>query len=118
MQSNADLENVNVNVNVNNEDVDTEMDGEEGEDGNDEPPVHSMDLVNMVENDMSWIGSMQVNNEPLNYDFPVEDNISEDSDEVEMEVPLDDDLCNAQIMARSIIANLGFNNEMFSTISI
>lgn len=44
-----------------------------------------------------------MNNDALTYDFAVEDNIPEDSDDVEMEVPLDNDMCSAQIMARSIV---------------
>lgn len=60
-----------------------------------------MDVATGPKNDRSWINNMQVNNEPINYDFGVEDDIHEDGDEPE-EIPLDDDLCNAQMKARSM----------------
>lgn len=50
--------------------------------------------------------NMQVNNESLNYDFGVEVDVHGDSDELEMEIPLNDDLCNAQMIARSVVANM------------
>ena len=58
---------------------------------------------------------MQVNNELLNYDFLAADDNDADSDEAEMEVPLDDDLCTAQMLARSVVGNLQFFGERFST---
>ena len=77
--------------------------------------VDSMVVASMNVNEDSWIQRMQVNNEPLNYDFPAADDNDADSDEAEMEVPLDDDLCTAQMLARSVVANLQFSSERFST---
>lgn len=71
--------------------------------------------VSIPEDDATWIDNMQVNNDPLNNDFGGEDNVSADSDEPETEVPLDDDLCNAEMLARSVVPNLQFNEELFSS---
>ena len=76
-----------------------------------------MTVVSIPDNDTSWVDLMCADNAPLNFDLGGEDNAAKDSDEKlpEFEIPLDDDLCNAQMIARSVVTNMQFNNEVFSS---
>ena len=106
-------------VNV-DDDVDMDIDVGLGPVSTADAPIDSMHVANITDNDGSWTERMRVNNEPLNYEFPTaDDNEDEDdSDEPEMERPLDDDLCTAQMMARSVVANLQFAGERFSSAAV
>ena len=64
--------------------------------------IDSMAVATTTVDDTCWT---EVNNEPLNYDFPNIVDPEEDGDEVQMEVPMDDNLCTTQMMARSVVAN-------------
>ena len=63
------------------------------------PAIDSMAVATRTNNDACWVERMQVNNESLNYDFSNVDDVEGDGEEAQMEVPLDDDLCTAQMMA-------------------
>jgi len=82
------------------------MDVDINRDIKDDPPVDSMAVASINDNDTCWIERMQVNNEPLNYDFLNAEDVECDGNEAQMEVPLDDDLCTTQIMVRSAVADL------------
>ena len=74
--------------------------------------IDSMAVATTTVDDTCWTG---VSNEPLNYDYDTNTvDTEEDGDEPQMEVPMDDDLCTAQMMARSVVANLEFSGEKFS----
>ena len=74
--------------------------------------IDSMAVATTTVDDSCWTG---VSNEPLNYDYDTNTvDPEEDGDEVQMEEPMDDDLCTAQMMARSVVANLEFSGEKFS----
>ena len=92
-----------------------ELDENVDEQLNDVPSIDSMTVASVPDNDTTWMDNMQINNDPLNYDFGGEDNNVGDNEDPEMEIPLDDDLCNAQMLARSIVANLQCNEELFSS---
>ena len=99
-----------------NDDMDVE--DEEDVQAVDVPALDSMSVVSIPEVDTTWVENMQVNNDPLEYDFGGAEADCVDNDEPEMEILLDDDLCSAQIMAKSIVANVNFNSELFLSCSV
>lgn len=103
---------------LNAADEDIDINADECVQVDDVAAVDNMTVVSRPENDTTWIDNMPVNNDPLNYDFGGEDLGCGDIDESDTEIPLDDDLCNAQLMARSIVPNMQFNDEIFSSSSV
>ena len=65
----------NVEADDNDDDEQMDMDVNPVAQVPNEQPIDSMEVVNRHENDISWVDNTQVNNEPLNYDFPVEGDI-------------------------------------------
>jgi len=114
VQANVEVE----NANVYDDDMDVDVDVDVSVHDEDIPTLDSMTVVSVPENDRTWMDNMQVNNDPLNYEFGGNDQGCVDGDQPEMEITLDDDLCNAQTMARSVVVNFQFNNDIFSSSSI
>ena len=84
---------------------------DEDGDNRNEGMLDSMQVACAIEDDREWIDTMQVNNETpiLDDTLPLEDN----QEDMIMDEPLEDDLCNASMMASSIMENAQLEVEVF-----
>ena len=98
-------------MNVEEDFVQNTNEDEEDEEG--EAQLNSMQVACAVEEDRTWIDNMVVNNEAIIFENrqPM-DEVNADEDIV-MDDPLTDDLCNATIMANSIMQNCQLEAEVF-----
>ena len=83
--------------------------------------------VASMDNDMSWMNNMEVNNEALEFEIDhekenenneaslVEEDDDDNDEHMEFEMPLTDDLCSAKIMAASLIENVTPIRDIFTS---
>lgn len=84
---------------------------EEDTNNRNEGMLDGMQVACAIEGDRTWIDNMQVNNEA-----PVVDNtlpIENNEEDMIMYDPLEDDLCNASMMASSMQENAQLEVEVF-----